>query len=109
MKDTKNAAVQRVPRKAGDRLKLGARITAVHAKALHAAAGVALATGRKITIEANETEYIDPAAAQVLLALQLSCRSKGVPLAWNGPAPAARESLERFGLGAALAPVEPTR
>lgn len=109
MSDGKGHAVERVARKTGDRLRLRGHVTVAHAKALRDAALASLEAGRKITVDATEATSLDAASAQVLLALQLSCRSRGTVLAWQGLSDDARSTLAKFGLEAALQPVEPAR
>lgn len=109
MSEAKSPVVERVARKSGDRLRLRGHVGVAQARNLRDAALASLATGRKITVDATDVEYVDPAAAQVLLALQLSCRSKGTALAWQGPGDSVRENLVKFGLGSALEGVEASR
>ena len=101
--------VERVARKSGDRICLNGNVGVANARVLRDAALASLATGRKLTVDARQVTWVDPAAAQVLLALQLSCRSRGVALAWQGPPDDVRARLEKYGLGTALASVEAAR
>lgn len=109
MREASNPVVERVARSSGEWLRLRGHVGVAHAKHLRDAALASLATGHTITVDATEAEYVDPAVAQVLLALQRSCRSKGTALAWQGPADTVRTNLAKFGLASALAGVDVPR
>ncbi len=101
--------VERVARKSGDRIRLSGHVGVANARALREAALASLTSGRKLTVDAREATWVDPAAAQVLLALQLSCRARNVTLAWQGPPDDVRTRLGRYGLDGVLASVEAAR
>ena len=79
-------------------IELEAKITIVHAAALHRALTASLAQGHPIVLDGSRVEEIDTAILQLLTSLWLTCLERGFTCTWHGVSDALRRTAVLIGV-----------
>lgn len=72
------------------------------ARALHEQLREALAAGAPVTLDVSQTERLDGAAAQLLYAFVREAAAHDIPVTWQQPSEAVRNSAHLLGMEAGL-------